>query len=51
MCARGEGHADRPADRAGRGKPHRADRAWVTAWSPEQISNRLWINFPDDALI
>ena len=33
---------------AGRGKPHRADRAWVSAWSPEQISNRLRLDFPDD---
>lgn len=23
----------------GRNKPHRGDRQWVTAWSPEQISN------------
>ena len=26
----------------------RADRRWGTAWSPEQISNRLAIDFPDD---
>jgi len=32
----------------GLNKPHRADRRWFTAWSPEQISNRLKINFPDD---
>ncbi|WP_438821344.1 IS30 family transposase [Demequina capsici] len=32
----------------GRGKPHRKDRAWTQAWSPEQISNRLLIDFPDD---
>src|SRR5699024_1324247 len=32
----------------GLGKPHRADRKWFTAWSPEQISNRLRIDFPDD---
>lgn len=32
----------------GLGKPHRADRKWFTAWSPEQISNRLKIDFPDD---
>ena len=24
------------------------DRRWATAWSPEQISNRLRIDFPDD---
>jgi len=33
---------------AGRNKPHRKDRAWVRAWSPEQIANRLPIDFPDD---
>ena len=32
----------------GRGKPHRQDRRWATAWSPEQISHRLEIDFPDD---
>jgi IS30 family transposase len=32
----------------GRNKPHRQDRRWATAWSPEQISNRLEIDFPDD---
>jgi hypothetical protein len=32
----------------GRGKPHRQDRRWATAWSPEQISNRLKVDFPDD---
>ena len=25
----------------GRNKPRRQDRRWATAWSPEQISNRL----------
>ncbi|WP_344719499.1 IS30 family transposase, partial [Brevibacterium daeguense] len=29
-------------------KPHRADRRWVSAWSPQQISNRLRLDFPDD---
>jgi IS30 family transposase len=33
----------------GRNKPHRGDRRWVTAWSPEQIAKRLPIDFPDDA--
>jgi len=33
---------------AGRNKPRRADRPWATAWSPEQISNRLRLDFPDD---
>jgi IS30 family transposase len=32
----------------GRNKPRRQDRRWATAWSPEQISNRLKIDFPDD---
>lgn len=32
----------------GRNKPHRKDRRWVIAWSPEQISNRLQVDFPHD---
>jgi IS30 family transposase len=32
----------------GRNKPHRGDRAWVQAWSPEQIARRLPVVFPDD---
>ena len=32
----------------GRGKARRADRRWATAWSPEQISHRLRIDFPED---
>ena len=32
----------------GRNKPHRGDRGWVRGWSPEQISRRLQIDFPDD---
>jgi IS30 family transposase len=35
----------------GRGKPHRQDRRWVTAWSPEQISSRLRLDFPHDELM
>lgn len=29
-------------------KPHRKHRGWSSAWSPEQISNRLRVDFPDD---
>ncbi|KOG48228.1 hypothetical protein ADK75_21425, partial [Streptomyces virginiae] len=29
-------------------KPHRADRRWATAWSPQQISHRVTLDFPDD---
>lgn len=32
----------------GRNKPHRGDRQWVRAWSPEQIAARLKLEFPDD---
>jgi len=32
----------------GRNKPHRGDRRWVRGWSPEQISRRLRVDFPDD---
>ena len=32
----------------GRNKPHRGDRHWVNAWSPEQIANRLQVDFPND---
>ena len=52
------GHVQRPdgtsidgpatAPWKGRGKPHRQDRRWVLAWSPEQISRRLPVDFPDD---
>lgn len=33
---------------SGRNKPHRGDRRWVQDWSPEQISLRLQVDFPDD---
>ncbi len=33
---------------AGRRHGRRADRRWGTAWSPEQISHRLVVDFPDD---
>lgn len=32
----------------GRNKPHRQDRRWANAWSPEQISRRLPVDFPHD---
>ena len=32
----------------GRRHGHRADRRWARSWSPEQISNRLPFDFPDD---
>ena len=32
----------------GRNKPHRGDRRWVQGWSPEQISNRLRVDFAED---
>jgi IS30 family transposase len=32
----------------GRNKPRRQDRRWAAAWSPEQIANRLKVEFPDD---
>jgi len=32
----------------GRRHGRRADRRWAKAWSPEQISNRLRLDFPDD---
>ena len=42
------GRGARAGPWTGRNKPHRKDRAWVRAWSPEQIANRLPIDFPDD---
>jgi IS30 family transposase len=32
----------------GRRHGRRKDRRWATSWSPEQISNRLRLDFPDD---
>ncbi len=33
----------------GRRHGRRQDRRWAKSWSPEQISNRLLVDFPDDA--
>jgi IS30 family transposase len=56
--ARLAGHVRRPDGTAvagpavkawkGRNKPRRQDRRWAKAWSPEQISARLRVDFPDD---
>ena len=32
----------------GRRHGRRKDRRWAKSWSPEQISNRLRLDFPDD---
>jgi len=36
-----------PPTFTGRNKPHRKDRPWSLAWSPEQIANRLKVDFPE----
>jgi IS30 family transposase len=38
----------KPPRWTGNNKPHRKDRAWVQAWSPEQIAHRIKLDFPDD---
>ena len=38
----------RQAPFKGRNKPHRGDLEWVNGWSPEQIANRLQLDFPND---
>ena len=45
---KGRAVGPRGSEWKGRNKPHRADRRWVNAWSPEQISKRLVVDFPDD---
>lgn len=37
-----------PPKFTGRNKPHRKDRPWSLAWSPEQIACRLKVDFPED---
>ncbi|MEU8202928.1 IS30 family transposase [Streptosporangium sp. NPDC049046] len=32
----------------GRNKPRRQDRRWARSWSPEQITHRLKVDFPED---
>jgi len=45
-----DGNVVGPEVEAFKGRRHgpRKDRRWATAWSPEQISGRLKIDFPDD---
>ncbi|MEV0238190.1 IS30 family transposase [Nonomuraea sp. NPDC050786] len=38
----------RPSAWKGRNKPRRRDRLWALSWSPEQISDRLKADFPED---
>lgn len=45
-----DGNVVGPEVEAFKGRRHgrRKDRRWATSWSPEQISERLKIDFPDD---
>ena len=44
------GHIAGPTVRfIGRRHGRRVDRRWAKSWSPEQISHRLQVDFPDDA--
>ena len=38
----------RQPQRGRAGKPRRQYRRWANSWSPEQIANRLRVEFPDD---
>ena len=46
-----QGKSVRGPDVPWKGRRHgrRADRRWGTSWSPEQISRRLQLDFPEDA--
>lgn len=50
MVAAPDGTTIRGPNVAWRGRRHgpRKDRRWATSWSPEQISNRLRVDFPDN---
>lgn len=50
MITDGDGRPIPGPNVAWKGRRHgrRADRRWGTAWSPEQISRRLRLDFPDD---
>lgn len=48
LDADGKALGPQAAQWKGRNKPRRGDRRWSSAWSPEQISNRLKVDFPDD---
>ena len=49
MIARPDGEpVPGPSCVVGRRHGPRADRRWAKSWSPEQISNRLRVDFPDD---
>src|SRR5438876_2353665 len=47
-CPDGQGVGPPGSEWKGKNKPHRGDRRWVQAWSPQQISQRLKVDFPDD---
>lgn len=46
---RGRQLAGPPVPWKGRRHGRRTDRRWAKSWSPEQISRRLMMDFPDDA--
>ncbi len=50
---RPDGQSVRGPDVGFKGRRHgrRQDRRWAKSWSPEQISNRLEVDFPDDELM